>query len=283
MRHFTDSCVAQVNCSYIFSVRILNPEQRVNENHLLSEDASDLLCHHSLNTVTLILKTSDSVRIHFIDTFVSSSSGWGAAVCQRSAVFICSLPWSPTPPIWSLWTCLTTTCRTVTQWSSFLTFCRIHTTNWSLFWSKKLRQSSCSLMNYSSTFIKYVFSKEWKQLQLQFLLELRSLKSLNPTLSGATHANILGKRRFPLCLVSCWISATGCTFSFLGPASEAASKSVCTWLNQLKCQLALQPRAASTLPGQTLMKGFHTASPKPKHIMSWMRVFPAVGKVFYLL
>ena len=54
-------------------------------------------------------------------------SDWSTAGCQRSAVILWSQLWSPTPPIWNIWTWAgTTTCR-IQEWSICVVFWRVQT------------------------------------------------------------------------------------------------------------------------------------------------------------
>ena len=63
--------------------------------------------------------------------------GWGAAVCQGSAVLLWLQLWGQTPLIWENWIWVTTSCRTQ-QWRSCVVFYRVEPVDWRL-WGQTSR------------------------------------------------------------------------------------------------------------------------------------------------
>ena len=87
-------------------------------------------------------------------------SDWVAAVCQRSAVLLWSQLWSPTPPIWDIWICHTSSCLTQT-WSCCVIFWRVQTVDWRLwgqtpFFTSVLRLIWCDSCYYSCSTVLHM-------------------------------------------------------------------------------------------------------------------------------
>ena len=93
-----------------------------------------LCCQSTLSTLFL----TSTISIKFIIIIICP--GWGAAVCQRSAVLLWLQLWGQTPLIWENWIWDTTTCRTQ-QWRSCVVFYRVQPVDWRL-WG----QTSCFII-----------------------------------------------------------------------------------------------------------------------------------------
>ena len=75
--------------------------------------------------------------------FLIVYSDCGTPVCQRTAVLLWPLHWSPTPPIWESCCWLTMRCR-IQEWSSFVIFWRVQAADWILL-SQFKERLLCSL------------------------------------------------------------------------------------------------------------------------------------------
>lgn len=101
-----------------------------------------------LSSVFLISAHLSQIKVQDLNTFDSKwihsdfffSSDWGAAVYQRSAVILWPQLWSPTPPIWNIWTWVWTSWR-IQEWSLCLILWKVQTINWRLCCHGELRVS----------------------------------------------------------------------------------------------------------------------------------------------